>query len=66
MMRTLEVTLSDNTASKLEETARRLGLSPEELVKVSLEEKMARLDEAFLEAARYVLDKNTELYERLA
>ncbi len=65
-MKTLEVTLPEDVASRLQETAQKLGVSPEDLVRISLEEKLARLDEGFLEAARYVLEKNAELYKRLA
>jgi hypothetical protein len=32
----------------------------------SVEEKLARLDETFLNAADHVLSKNAELYKRLA
>jgi antitoxin FitA len=65
-MKMLEVTLPEDVASRLQETAQKLGVSPEDLVRMSLEEKLARLDEGFLDAARYVLEKNAELYKRLA
>ncbi len=53
-------------AAKLEEAAVRLNLSPEELLILSLEEKLAQLDAQFQSASEYVLDKNVELYKRLA
>jgi predicted transcriptional regulator len=65
-MTTLEVTLPEDVTHRLQEAARRLGVSPESLIRMSLEEKLARLDEGFSEAARYVLEKNDELYRRLA
>ena len=65
-METLEVKLKDQTAAKLEAAAERLGLTPEQLLEISVEEKLARLDKDFLDAAQYVLDKNAELYDRLA
>lgn len=65
-MKTLEVTLPEDVTRRLQEAARRLGVSPESLIRMSLEEKLARLDEGFLEAVRYVLEKNAELYKRLA
>ncbi|QQS49513.1 MAG: DNA-binding protein [Acidobacteriota bacterium] len=65
-METLEVKLKDQTAAKLEAAAERLGLTPEQLLEISIEEKLARLDKDFLDAAQYVLDKNAELYDRLA
>ncbi|QQS49514.1 MAG: DNA-binding protein [Acidobacteriota bacterium] len=65
-METLEVKLKDQTAARLEAAAERLGLTPEQLLEISIEEKLARLDKDFLDAAQYVLDKNAELYDRLA
>jgi hypothetical protein len=65
-MKTLELNLSETTASKLEEAAERLNVSPEELLVLSLEEKLAQLDAQFQSASDYVLNKNAELYKRLA
>ncbi len=65
-MKTLEITLPEQTASKLEEAAERLSVSPEELLVISLEEKLAQLDADFRGATGYVLKKNAELYRRLA
>jgi antitoxin FitA len=65
-MKTLEVQLPEQTVSKLKEAAERLSISPEELLVLSLEEKLAQLDVEFQQAADYVLTKNTELYKRLA
>jgi hypothetical protein len=65
-MKTLEVQLPEHTVSKLEEAAERLNISPEELLVLSLEEKLAQLDVEFQQAADYVLTKNIALYKRLA
>jgi hypothetical protein len=65
-MKTLEVQLPEQTVSKLKEAAERLSISPEELLVLSLEEKLAQLDVEFQQAADYVFTKNTELYKRLA
>jgi hypothetical protein len=65
-MQTLEVELPDQTATKLREAAERLGVTPESLAQISVEEMLARLDQDFGAAASYVLDKNAELYRRLA
>jgi hypothetical protein len=65
-MKTLEVQLPDQTASRLEEAAERLSVSPEELLLLSVEEKLAQLDAEFRESSDYVLKKNAELYRRLA
>jgi hypothetical protein len=65
-MNTITITLSEEYLTQLKEKAARLGVSPEELVRVSVEELLARPDEAFLQAVAYVLQKNAELYRRLA
>ncbi len=65
-METLEIKLTDQTVARLEAAAERLGLTPEQLLEISLEEKLSRLDKDFLDAAQYVLEKNAELYNRLA
>ena len=65
-MKTLEVRLPEQTASRLEEAAERLSVSPEELLVPSVEEKLAQLDAEFRESSDYVLKKNAELYRRLA
>ena len=65
-MRTVEIKLAEQIASKLEEAAERLSISPEELLLLSLEEKLTQLDEEFRRSADYVLQKNADLYDRLA
>ncbi|MCL4528992.1 MAG: DNA-binding protein [Chloroflexi bacterium] len=65
-METITITLSDERLEKLKETAARMKISPEELVQVSIEELLAQPEEAFRRAVEYVLNKNTELYQRLA
>jgi len=65
-MTTMEIQLPDEVAAKLETTARKLGLSTADLLRISVEEKLATLDGDFNKAARYVLEKNAELYKRLA
>ena len=66
-MNTITVTLPDDRLLKLKEKAVQLGISPEELVRYSIEELLARpTDEAFKQAVAYVLKKNAELYRRLA
>lgn len=64
-MKRLRVDLPDDTALRLAAVAERLGMTLEELIRVSLEEKLARLDERFLDAAHYVLERHRQLYERL-
>jgi hypothetical protein len=64
-MKILEIPVPDETASKIERAAQEKGLSVEELVRRSVEEKLTR-DAQFANAARHVLAKNAELYKRLS
>jgi len=55
----LEIKLTDQTLARLEAAAERLGLTPEQLLEISLEEKLSRLDKDLLDAAQYTtLDKD--------
>jgi len=65
-MTSISVTLPDDRLLKLQEIASRLGVTPEDLVRISIEELLARPDDAFQQAVDYVLNKNAELYRRLA
>ncbi len=65
-MTTITIALPDDRLQKLRETAAELNVSPEELVRVSIEELLTRPEEAFQRAADYVLKKNADLYRRLA
>ncbi|HMF14224.1 MAG TPA: ribbon-helix-helix protein, CopG family [Gemmataceae bacterium] len=65
-MTALSVSLSEQRLEQLQQLARREGVSPEELARASLEDWLRQPREDFAEAARYVLRKNRELYERLA
>lgn len=65
-MKTLEINLPEETASRLDAAAEKLGITPEDLLVMSVQEKLARLDADFRAAAEYVVNKNDELYKRLA
>jgi len=65
-MQSIAVQIPDQIVSRLEQAAKKLGLTVEQLLQISLEEKLARLDEEFQTAAEHVLNKNDELYKRLA
>ena len=65
-MTTITITLPDERLRELKEAASHLKVSPEELVRVSIEELLTRPAEEFQRAVDYVLKKNPELYERLA
>ena len=63
---TINVPISQQGLERLEEIARRAGVTPEELARAGLEDWLGQPREDFVEAARYVLQKNAELYRRLA
>ncbi|MFN3741189.1 MAG: DNA-binding protein [Anaerolineales bacterium] len=65
-MNTVTIVLSDDRLKELQQIATRFHVTPEELVRVSLEELLSRPEEDFRRALEYVLRKNTELYQRLA
>jgi len=65
-MSTLIISLTEDRLQKLEAIAQRYGIAPEELVRASIEELIARPEEDFRRALGLVLDKNAELYRRLA
>ena len=65
-MSTLTIALSEERLRKLEEIARRFQIAPEELVRVSIEELLSLPEEDFRRALDLVLNKNAELYQRLA
>ena len=65
-MTTITISLPDDHLQKLKEIATRFSVAPEELVRVSIEELLTRPEEDFRRALEYVLNKNAELYRRLA
>jgi predicted transcriptional regulator len=65
-MSQITISLPDDRLQQLQEIASRLSVAPEELIRASIEDLLARPDEDFRRALEYVLDKNAELYRRLA
>jgi len=65
-MTDITISISDDRMQKLRERASRFQVAPEELVRVSLEDLIARPEEDFRQALAYVLNQNAELYRRLA
>ena len=60
------IELSETQAQRLREEAGRLGIAPEELARAAVSDLLASHGEDFQRAAELVLDKNRELYGRLA
>lgn len=65
-MSDITLTVSEAQLTQLQEKAARLGITLEDLLLLSIEEILSRPDEDFRKAAGYVLQKNAELYRRLA
>jgi antitoxin FitA len=62
---TITIDLRPEQYERLAELARRQGLTAEELARRGVDDLLAR-ESAFQAAAGYVLEKNAELYRRLA
>ncbi len=65
-MTSIPIELSKERAQRLKEMALKLGLSAEDLARVSVEDLLTEPDEQFQEIVQYMLKKNSELYKRLA
>ncbi|WP_437589782.1 DNA-binding protein [Sorangium sp. So ce1000] len=62
----LAIDLSPAQADRLQERAKSLGLQPEELARAAVADLLTTPDDEFRAAAEVVLEKNAELYRRLA
>jgi antitoxin FitA len=60
------IELADSELQKLQELASLHGISPEDLLRVTIEDWLNSPKKQFSEAANYVLKKNAELYKCLA
>ena len=65
-MTSITIDLSDSQLEKLRDLAAMYDIAPEFLLNVSLEDWLNSQKSEFVDAADYVLTKNTELYRRLA
>lgn len=65
-MTSITIALPDDHMEQLQELAKQLNISTEELVRISIDELLSKLNSDFQQAAEFVLDKNDELYRRLA
>jgi hypothetical protein len=64
-MTAITISLSEARLEQLKALAVEAGVSVEDLACAGLEEWLARPREEFLQAARYVLEKNAGLYRQL-
>ncbi|MBV5261688.1 DNA-binding protein [Synechococcus moorigangaii CMS01] len=65
-MASITINLSNEQLSRLQELARSNQVSPEELLGASIEDLLTSPKKDFTQASKYVLEKNVELYRRLA
>jgi antitoxin FitA len=61
-MASITVDISESQLKQLQDLARQHGIQPEELLRVSLEELLSMEKKDFSD----IVDKNSELYRRLA
>jgi antitoxin FitA len=64
-MASITIDIPDEQLQKLQQLARDSQVSPEDLLRVNIEDWLARPQDEFTQAAAYVLNKNAELYRRL-
>ena len=65
-MTSITIPLSDERVAQLRVWAEEAGLTPEEFLLRLIEQLLDRPDQQFQKAADYLLQKNAELYRRLA
>lgn len=65
-MATITISLTAEEHQRLQDLAKEAKVPPEELARVSVVEWLSGPRDDFAKAAKYVLQKNAELYRRLA
>lgn len=65
-MASITIDLSDSQFQKLQDLAQAYGIAPEVLLRASVDDWLNSQTNEFDDAADYVLEKNAELYRRLA
>ena len=65
-MTTITLSLEDENVQKLKKTAESYGLKLEQFVIASIKDLISRPEPEFTEAVKKILQKNKELYKRLA
>jgi hypothetical protein len=63
---TFAIEISEAELAQLRQRAKRLGVSAEDLVRQLVAQHLRAPESDFEELARHILDKNHELYRRLA
>jgi hypothetical protein len=65
-MSDITISVSEERLTELKNKSSSLGIKLEDLILLSIEDLLSRPDEDFKHAMRYILQKNAELYRRLA
>ncbi len=65
-MTTITISLPDDRLRALKKLSSSLNVSPEELVRISIDELLTRPEETFQQSFEHVFEKNAQLYQRLA
>ena len=65
-MKEVVVSLREEEFEKLKGLAKDLGVAPQELARLGLEDLLAQPEDSVREAMAFVLEKNRDLYRRLA
>lgn len=65
-METITITMPDNRLGRLQEMASDFNVTIEELIRLSIESLLLQPEATFKQALDYTLDKNRDLYQRLA
>jgi antitoxin FitA len=65
-MASITIDITDDRLKKLHQLAQERGISPEALLQTSVDTLLSDVKTELTQAANYVLQKNAELYRRLA
>jgi hypothetical protein len=65
-MNKISIPLTDQQAEALAKIASRLRVEPEDLAQAAVTDLLSKQDDDYEEAAKYLLEKNRELYRRLS
>ena len=65
-MAEIRIEIAGEQFDQLREVAARFGLAPEELARLGLQDLLVGSDESVKTQIEYVIEKNRELYQRLA
>ena len=63
---TINIDLDDEQARRLEEQAGRLNITVSDLARAAIQDLLSRQEPDFVRAVERVLNKNADLYRRLA